>query len=385
MLAVHFGAGNIGRGFVGALLSQAGYHTLFVDVNDTMIQELNKRETYKVTLASEKEETLTVNNISGVNSITHPEDVMEAIATADIVTTAIGPSILSKIAELIAKGIQQRLKTDGPPLNVIACENMIGGSSLLKEHVYTYLTGDEKQFCEDNIGFPNAAVDRIVPNQKNEDILAVSVEPYFEWVVEKPAIKGAIPEIEGITYVEDLQSFIERKLFTVNTGHAAVAYVGKFLGYTTISDAMNDQKVQEIIHHALQESGEALVKTYHFDQEEHKSYIKKIIDRFKNPYISDEVTRVGRGPIRKLGPQDRLVKPALMYIDTVKQEPVYLATVIAAALNYTNDEDEEAVKLQKMIHELGYGGTLQGVSELEMSHPLIPIVIKEWNKLKKLV
>ncbi|AIF44589.1 mannitol-1-phosphate 5-dehydrogenase [Virgibacillus sp. SK37] len=385
MLAVHFGAGNIGRGFVGALLSQSGYHTLFVDVNETMIQELNQRDSYYVTLASETGETLTVRNISGVNSVTDSEKVVEAIATADIVTTAIGPNILPKIAGLIAKGIQQRLKTDGSPLNIIACENMIGGSSLLKEHVYTYLTEEEKQFCEENIGFPNAAVDRIVPNQKNEDILAVSVEPYFEWVVEKPAIKGAIPEFEGITYVEDLQPFIERKLFTVNTGHAAVAYVGKFLGYSTISDAMKDEKVQEIIHHALQESGEALVKTYLFDQEEHNRYIKKIIDRFKNPYISDEVTRVGRGPIRKLGPQDRLVRPALMYIDTVKQEPVYLATVIAAALNYTNDEDEEAVKLQTMIGELGYGGTLQAVSELEMSHPLIPLVIKEWNKLKKLV
>src|SRR5690606_21819104 len=109
------------------------------------------------------------------------------------------------------------------------------------------------------------------------------------------------PEIKGITYVSDLKPYIERKLFTVNTGHAAVAYVGHYMGYGTIDEAMQDKKVQDIIQGALTESGEALIQTYKFDRSEHQEYIKKIIDRFRNPYISDEVTRVGRGPIRKLG------------------------------------------------------------------------------------
>ncbi|MFB4475033.1 mannitol-1-phosphate 5-dehydrogenase, partial [Oceanobacillus caeni] len=125
MLAVHFGAGNIGRGFIGALLYQANYHTTFVDVNETIINEINRKQEYNVVLASEDSETLTVKNISGINSVANPDQVVEAITKADIITTAVGPNILAIISELIAKGLRERAKTNPKELNLIACENMI--------------------------------------------------------------------------------------------------------------------------------------------------------------------------------------------------------------------------------------------------------------------
>ncbi|MDO6451247.1 mannitol-1-phosphate 5-dehydrogenase [Oceanobacillus profundus] len=377
MLAVHFGAGNIGRGFIGALLYQANYHTTFVDVNEGIINEINEKQQYNVVLAAEESETLTVKNVSGINSITDPDKVIEAIGKADLITTAVGPNILAIIAKLIAEGLQKRIKTNNKALNIIACENMVGGSSLLKEHIYKQVTADEQQQFDEVFGFPNAAVDRIVPNQVNEDPLLVSVEPYFEWVVEKPAFKGEVPVIDGVTYVEDLTPYIERKLFTVNTGHVVPAYIGRSLEYATINEAMHDEKVQEIIKGALNESGEALIQTYHFDRTEHQNYIDTIIGRFMNPYISDEVTRVGRGPIRKLGPRDRIIRPASLYMDVTGNVPTYLVQVIVAALQYKNAQDEEAVKLQQMIAEQGYEKTLQTISELDVNHPLIAAVMKE--------
>lgn len=382
MLAVHFGAGNIGRGFIGLLLNQAGYHTTFVDVNETIINEINEKKEYQVILASENKETVTVTDISGINSVTSPEQVIEAIAKADLITTAVGPNILKIISELIAKGLSERAKSNSEPLNLIACENMIGGSTLLKESVYQHITDEEKSIFDERFAFPDAAVDRIVPNQKNEELLQVSVEPYFEWVVDESKIKGKKPEIKGITYVSDLKPYIERKLFTVNTGHAAVAYVGHYMGYGTIDEAMQDKKVQDIIQGALTESGEALIQTYKFDRSEHQEYIKKIIDRFRNPYISDEVTRVGRGPIRKLGPQDRLIKPAKMYLETTGKEPVYLAKVIAAALEYRHEE-EEAKKLEQLVKDNGYEVALQSIAELDADDPLIQIVKKEIEEMKE--
>ncbi|SFB00750.1 D-mannitol 1-phosphate 5-dehydrogenase [Lentibacillus halodurans] len=377
MHAVHFGAGNIGRGFIGALLYQAGYHTTFVDVNDSIIRALNSEEQYDVVLAAEESETLTVKNVSGINSISNPDAVMQAIVQADIVTTAVGPNILPVISELIAKGLRERLKSNKQSLNLIACENMVGSSTTLKENVYKYLADDEQAACADMFGFPDAAVDRIVPNQTDEDILQVSVEPYYEWVVEQTAIKGDRPPISGITYVNDLKPYIERKLFTVNTGHAAAAYVGRDMGYTAIHEAVRDDNVQAIMQGALQESGEVLIQTYGFDREEHQQYIDKIIERFMNPYISDEVTRVGRGPIRKLGPNDRLIRPATLYMDLTGEAPKYLAKTIAAALNYHTNGDEEAVKLQAMIAEQGYIRTLQIVADLEADDPLIDIIMQE--------
>lgn len=378
MLAVHFGAGNIGRGFIGLLLSQANYETIFVDVNGAMVDEINQKQEYNVVLAAENSQTVTVKNVSAINSIANPEKVIEAISKADLVTTAVGPNILAIISELIAKGLSARAKTNKQPLNLIACENMVGGSALLKEKVYNHISADEHAVFDELYGFPNAAVDRIVPNQVNEDPLEVSVEPYFEWVVEEPAFKGEVPKIDGVTYVQDLKPYIERKLFTVNTGHAVPAYVGHQLGYPTIYEAMKDNQIQEIINGALAESGEAVIQTYGFDREEHQAYIKKIIDRFQNPYISDEVTRVARGPIRKLGANDRLIRPAGMYMEvTGGKEPTYLAKTIAAALKFVNEEDAEAVKLQQMISEQGIEATLKEVSGLDADSPLLKVILKE--------
>jgi len=375
--AVHFGAGNIGRGFIGLLLYQSGYDTTFVDVNDEIIRAINEKKQYSVVLAAEDKKTITVKNISAINSVSNPEEAARAIAEADIITTAVGPNVLPIISKLIAQGLRERVKTNKQPLNIIACENMVGGTKLLKENIYQHCTSEEKAILNEMIGFPNAAVDRIVPNQTNEELLQVLVEPYYEWVVEAPAIKGEKPPINGITFVEDLTPYIERKLFTVNTGHAAAAYVGYHLGYRTIIDAMKDVRVSDTIQGALRESGEALIQTYQFDREEHEKYIETILSRFTNPFISDEVTRVARGPLRKLGARDRLVRPAVMYMEATGKVPVYLVKVIAAALAFNHEADEEAVQLQEMIANQGVEATLHEISGLEAGHPLVAAVLRE--------
>lgn len=383
MLAVHFGAGNIGRGFISPLLYQANYHTIFVDVNNKIIDALNQQQQYKVVYASDNSRSLTINNVSGINSTDEPEKVIAAIAKADLLTTAVGPTILPNIAELIAKGLRERLKT-GMPLNIIACENMIGGSSLLKNNVYSYLTENEQILSDQLIGYPNVAVDRIVPNQVHDDVLDVHVEPYYEWVIEAQAIKGKKPALAGITYVNDLKPYIERKLFTVNTGHAVIAYLGYYMGFSTIKGAIHNHKVKEIFSGALHESGEALIQTYAFARDEHEAYIAKIVKRFMNPYISDEVIRVGRSPIRKLGFNDRLIRPASAFMEVTGKAPINLAKTIAAALHFDNKDDEEAVKLQQLIAENSYQKTLQLVSQLSADSPLVSVILNEIDEIKAL-
>lgn len=384
MEAVHFGAGNIGRGFIGSLLYKSNFHTTFVDVNKEVINAINEIKQYKVILASEHQEEEIVKNITGLNSLDNPDSVVDQIVKADLVTTAVGPNVLPIIAALIAKGLTKRMKQTTTPLNIIACENMIGGSALLKEKVLDYIAEADKEAFEELFAFPNAAVDRIVPNQTNKDILTVSVEPYFEWVIEDALIKGERPPIDGVTYVNDLGPFIERKLFTVNTGHAVAAYLGYYLGYQTIKEAMDAPIVRSFVMATLKETGAVLVKLYGFEAEKHQQYIDKIISRFLNPHISDEVTRVGRGPLRKLGGNDRLVRPASLYLEILEDEPTYLAKAIAATLQFDYKDDEEAVSLQKSIKELGYEKALLTVTGLEKDHPLIPIVLKELETLKEI-
>jgi mannitol-1-phosphate 5-dehydrogenase len=380
MIAVHFGAGNIGRGFIGSLLYQSGYDVCFVDVNTEIVNLLNEKKEYRVVLASENSEESIVKNVCAINSITDPEKVIDQIAKADIVTTAVGPNILPLISDLIAKGLRKRSEQTTDQLNVIACENMIGGSTFLKEKVYEKLTESERQSFEELYAFPDSAVDRIVPNQVNEDKLMVAVEPFYEWVVDQTKMVGCIPAIEGITYVNDLTPYIERKLFTVNTGHAITAYLGFYYGIETIKEAIDNEKVLSIVRGALIESGSLLIKKYGFDYEKHMQYVEKIIHRFTNPYISDEVVRVARSPIRKLGRHDRLISPAVQYLDLFNETPIHLVKGIAAALLFTYEHDDEAIQVQAVINQEGISQAIQQFCDLPNNHELVPSILEQMSQ-----
>src|SRR5690349_14291615 len=111
MLAVHFGAGNIGRGFIGSLLYQSGFQTCFVDVNSEIVNLLNEKQEYRVILADTSQEELLVKNVRAINSQSEPNKVVDAIAQADLVTTAVGPNILPFISGLIAEGLRKRIQS----------------------------------------------------------------------------------------------------------------------------------------------------------------------------------------------------------------------------------------------------------------------------------
>ena len=367
--AVHFGAGNIGRGFIGLLLSKSGYEVTFVDVAEALVNDINQMGKYNIEIVGDNPERILVENVSAINSNTDLEKLLDAIAEADIVTTAIGPNILKFIAPNIAKGLTRRVGKNGSPLNVIACENMVGGSTVLKNFVYESLDEDTKKKVSACIGFPDAAVDRIVPLQKNEEKLLVKVEPYAEWDVDATKVVGERPAVQGLTYVDNLQAYIERKLFTVNTGHASIAYLAYQKGIRDISSAMKDEEVVSMARKVWAETGELLVEKYGFDKGTHQKYIETSENRFRNPHLSDEVTRVARGPKRKLGEKDRLVSPALQLLERGKR-PDALAAVIAAALKFDYREDPEAAEVQDYIKEKGmkaaishYTGQVEG-SEL---------------------
>jgi mannitol-1-phosphate 5-dehydrogenase len=371
MLAVHFGAGNIGRGFIGGLLHDAGYEVCFVDVNTEIVNLLNEKKEYKIVLANQEKEEQLITDVSALNSMENPEKVIEMIAGADLVTTAVGPNILGIIADLVYKGLKKRSEASDVPLNIIACENMIGGSAFLKEKVYEKAAEEEKAQFDKQFAFPNAAVDRIVPNQTNDDPLMVVVEPFYEWVVDASAMIGDVPDIDGVKFVEDLAPYIERKLYTVNTGHASIAYLGYLNGIHEIDKAIKNEEINEVVSGALKETGEVIIEKYGFEQNDHLEYINKILGRFENPFIIDDVKRVGRSPLRKLGKNDRLFGPALSFFELFKEVPESLTKVIAAALLFDAEEDGEAVELKKKVETSGAANTLSEITGLDKNHPII--------------
>ncbi len=349
--AIQLGAGNIGRGFIGALLAQSGYHVVFADVNEEILAKINADKTYTIHVMDVECSEEVVTNISAINS--NDEKLIELIAESEILTTAVGLTILKFVAPTIAKGITLRSEKGMTEyLNVIACENAVRGSSVLKALVYEQLSDEVKAYADKYVGFPDCSVDRIVPPVKSENIIDVVVERYYEWNVEEQAFKGPIPEIKGMNLAGDLLAYIERKLFTLNTGHAITSYLGKLKGYATVDESINDDTIYTIVKLAMTESGNGLVRKHGLDQEAHMKYIDKIINRFKNHYLQDDVGRVGREPLRKLSATDRLMNPmATAYGYGLPVE--YLMIGAGAALNYENESDAQAVELQAKIKEAG--------------------------------
>jgi mannitol-1-phosphate 5-dehydrogenase len=164
MKSVHFGAGNIGRGFIGQLLHESGYDITFVDIQDDLVDALKKDGRYDVILADESEEHIPVDRVTALHSVNEADEVTERLAEADLITTAVGPSVLPVLAPAIAKGLVERARRGGAPVNVIACENMVGASQALRGFVMEHVPDAEA--VDEIAGFPNAAVDRIVPERQ---------------------------------------------------------------------------------------------------------------------------------------------------------------------------------------------------------------------------
>jgi len=379
--AVHFGAGNIGRGFIGLLLGLSDYEVVFVDVNEEILAALNKNNRYKVLeVGGAEEKEYTVNNVRGING-KEISTVAKEIADADIVTAAVGPNNLKFIAPAIAEGLKIRLEKARPTeLNIIACENAVKASTELKDYVYQNLDENLQEKADLYIGFPDSAVDRIVPPQEITESLEVKVEPFKEWIVDQTQFKGEIPEIEGMNLTDNLVAFVERKIFTLNTGHCGTAYMGYYKGYQYIHEAIKDEEIYKTIKEALMESGSSLIEFYGFDEGTHKSYINKILKRFENPALMDSVTRVGRDPLRKLGAKDRLVKPASRAVEMGKF-PTNLAKCIALGFLFDVDGDEAAQKIQDKIEKEGIERTLEAVTGLAPEGDLGQEVLKQYKEL----
>ena len=343
--AVHFGAGNIGRGFIGLLLHEAGYDVVFSDVNATLIGMLNATPSYRVIEAGVGGVEKTVTGYRGIDSSADPDALVAAIASADVVTTAVGPNVLKFVAPAIAAGILARPVSAGP-LAVMACENALGATEILRSEVVKHGPPEE-------IGvravFANTAVDRIVPEQSTEG-LDVLVEPYCEWAVESTPFGAAVPDIPGAHFVPDLAPYIERKLFTVNTGHATTAYHGRLAGHATIAAALGDPAVRTAVDAVLLETSEYLVATHDFDFAEQAAYRAKTLERFSNPAIDDSVERVGRQPLRKLSRHERFVSPAAEIAEAGGSAEALLGAM-AAALLFDAPGDEEAVRLQALLRD----------------------------------
>ncbi len=319
MKAVHFGAGNIGRGFLGQLYSDSGYSTVFVEAVPAVVEALNARGRYPIEIAEEVRSTVWVERVSGVLASDAPA-VERAVAGADIAATAVGVIALPTIAEVLAAGIARRFEEGRGPLDVIVCENLIHAGPFLREQVRSHLSSKWHAALDTQIGFVEASIGRMVPvvppERRKEDLLWIAVEAHCELPVDADSFRGAVPPIRHLKPISPFEAYVERKLFIHNLGHATAAYLGWLAGYEFLWQCMADSEIVNHSRAAMMDSALALSRRHGLDLADLAEHVQDLLRRFANRALGDQVLRVAADPIRKLGANDRFMGAIRMCLET---------------------------------------------------------------------
>jgi len=310
---VIFGAGKIGRSFIGQLFSRGGFEVVFVDVFAPVIEALNRRGNYNVIIKSEKEQILNVSNVRGVLS-TDEDKVIDEIAGASIMAVSVGSNVMSKIAPIVAKGLIRRFSiSKDSPLDIILAENLRDAAPFFHEKLIPYLPVDYP--FGKLVGLIETSIGKMVPimreNDMAEDILQVFAEPYNNLILDRKAFKNQIPEIEGLSPKENMKAWVDRKLFIHNLGHATTAYLGYLYNqeFIYLYEALAVPEVFNCVRDTMLQSANILMKLYpeEFTEKALTDHIDDLLSRFANKHLGDTIFRVGCDLTRKLGPEDRLI------------------------------------------------------------------------------
>jgi mannitol-1-phosphate 5-dehydrogenase len=342
------------------------------------VAKLNAQKSYRVIeVGADGTSESTITNYRAINSRTHEADLVHEIATADLVTCSVGPHILKHIAPVIAKGIDAR-STDLTPVAVIACENAIGATDTLAEFIKApeNTNPDRLADYDQRARFANSAIDRIVPAQDPNAGLDVRLEKFYEWVVEStPFADHAPPDVKGINWVSNLQPFIERKLYTVNTGHATAAYHGYVRRKSTVYDALQDRDIQDEVKRALSNTADLITQKHGIPAEEQQAYVEKIVRRIGNPHLEDAVERVGRAPLRKLSRKERFIGPAAELAEHGKDCSALLDAAEMAFRFQNVEGDDESFKLAEIMEKHEPEEVVKQVCGLQPQEKLFPAVV----------
>jgi len=312
-----FGAGNIGRSFVGQLFSRAGWEVVFADVDERLIEALNARRGYTVEIRDRVNASLEIGNVRAIRS-SDDKAVIREMTEAGCCATAVGPAALPKLFPVMALGLAARKKAGKGPLDIILCENLREAGSLARQALKKLLP---KGFPLDKYtGLVETSIGKMVPivteKQRQSDPLTVYAEAYNTLILDRNGFINPAPAVPGLSPKENMKAWVDRKSFVHNLGHAALAYFARRArpGMVFTCEAVEDPDLRAWTRAAMLEAGGLLLSMYprEFTTKDMEEHIEDLLGRFGNRSLHDTLHRVGRDLSRKLSKEDRLSAPLLL-------------------------------------------------------------------------
>lgn len=390
---VLFGAGKIGRSFIGQLFARSGFEVVFVDVFETVINELNRRNEYNVVIKSAQPDVIIrVENVRGVLA-SDKDKVTQELAECDIAAISVGQKGLPGVVDLIAKGlILRRNKFGEKPLDIILAENLRNADLYVKKMLLNVL-GDTYPI-DDLVGLIETSIGKMVPimplEVQEKDILLVYAEPYNSLILDKKAFKNPIPDVSGLAPKENIKAWVDRKSYIHNFGHAAAAYAGFLVDPSALylADILKISVVRKFTRSAMLQSADVLLRKYpgEFSHSELKEHIDDLLNRFGNRSLGDTVYRVGCDLTRKLNKNDRILSPLVDGIQYKLPVSKILQTFAFGLCFKAKDENGKTfsgdAEFSKALYEKGLSYVLNnfcGLNIIDDRNVIQRILSSGWN------
>jgi len=384
--AVVFGAGSVGRGFLGQLFSESGYEVVFVDIAEPIVAALSRARSYRLRLVDNSStQDISVHPVRALHAEDTPR-VCEELARAHVAATAVGTRALSSIAPSVAAGIELREKHGiGAALNIIVCENLKDAAGVFRSRVDELLSPGARSYAREYVGFINTVVGRMIPPQeagvRAGDAGLVVAEPYKVLPVDARGFKGPIPNVVGMKPCEEFAVYMSRKLWIHNCAHAMLGYLGYLRGYAYCHEALRETTILRVVELSLRESQCGIAAAHHVSEEWLRDHVTDLLRRFGNASLKDSVARLGRDPLRKLGPSDRLVGAARL-TESTGVRPEGLSWGIAAGYCFDCPDDPLARSLQGLISTKGIAAAMLEVSSIRPDETLGGLVLDRYHLLR---
>jgi len=383
MRCVIFGAGKIARGFIGHLLYLSNIPFTFVEKADALADLINERGQYTVNILGAPEQNCLVKGAKALK-FNQKQEIAEAIAEADAVFNAVGGKNLGDIVPFLTAGIEKKAKKGGK-INFVTCENWKKPADILRDGIAAGISEEARPYFEENVGITEAVIMRSAIESDAEllkkDPLIVNVQNFWELPVDASRLKGELPPIQGLKLIASFTGFLERKFYTYNAANGTVSFLGALLGYEKIADAAHDAWILKILDGVYSETARALSAKHHFPLDEQLAFTLTSKRKLQDYTIVDFIERNARDPLRKLGPDDRLVGSARL-VESFGIKPENLATAIAAAIHYVSPGDAFAVELGRLRAEKGVDYILENICKLDPKGDLAMLIKEKIEMLK---
>jgi len=372
---VLFGAGKIGRSFIGQLFSRSGFEIVFVDVYRPVIEALNHYGKYKVVIKDRQEEEIIVHNVRGIHA-SEKEIIAAEIAGASICAVSVGQQGLPSIIPLLAAGLDLRYRNcPNIPLDIIIAENMRNADTWFRENLGKHLPPGYP--FNKLVGLVETSIGKMVPIMTAEDTkndpLLVFAEAYNTLILDKRAFKNPVPDVKGLAPKDNMKAWVDRKLFIHNLGHAAAAYYSYDADpdLVYLYEGLAIPVVYKKTRLAMEQSALVLMVLYpdEFTEKDLNDHISDLLQRFQNKALGDTIHRVGCDLPRKLSPSDRLVTP-IKYAIQHKLPYNYIAQALLLALKFNTTDHEgkmhpEDIRFHKLLEENGREWVLRNICGLK--------------------